>query len=281
MPRVAGAEGAIGILESIAGVELAERSPIELRCRPMAFGDSFDVGVVEQDGRSVAGHVDVALENMGALVEGGRERGERILGLCSGGPAMADDERTFSLEKRVWHGIRVSCAAMGVLTRDVILRELEEGRIRIDPFDPSQVGVASIDLTLGAEIREIVNDPSAIQLTEDADYRDHTRVLPLDQPYRLDPGVTIHGITAEHVTLPSDLCGFLEGRSRFARLGLMIHVTSALVQPGVSNRQVLEMSNVSSRALEIVAGVRICQLVLMRAEGQATYRGRFQDQREI
>ena len=61
----------------------------------------------------------------------------------------------------------------------------------------------------------------------------------------------------------------------------MIHVTSAFVQPGVSNRQVLEMSNVSSRSLEVVAGVRICQLVLMRTDGDAVYSGRFQDQREI
>ncbi len=170
---------------------------------------------------------------------------------------------------------------MSVLTRDVILRQLDEGRIRIDPFDVSQVGVASIDLTLGSEIREIVNDEAAIRVEEETDYRDHTRVLGLESSYRLDPGVTIHGITAEHVTLPSNLCGFLEGRSRFARLGLMIHVTSAFVQPGVSNRQVLEMSNVSSRALEIVPGVRVCQLVLMHTDGEATYQGRFQDQREI
>ena len=34
-------------------------------------------------------------------------------------------------------------------------------------------------------------------------------------------------------------------------------------------------------ALEIVAGVRVCQLVLMRTEGEAVYRGRFQHQREI
>ena len=74
---------------------------------------------------------------------------------------------------------------------------------------------------------------------------------------------------------------FLEGRSRFARLGLMIHVTSAFVQPGVRNRQVLEMSNVSSEPLLIHAGVRICQLVLMRTEGEARYSGRFSDQQEI
>ena len=41
------------------------------------------------------------------------------------------------------------------------------------------------------------------------------------------------------------------------------------------------MSNVSSRALEIVPGVRICQIVLMRTEGHATYAGRFRNQQEI
>jgi dCTP deaminase len=170
---------------------------------------------------------------------------------------------------------------MAVLTRDAIFRELHEERLRIEPFEASQVGVASIDLTLGDVIREILPDETPIRVEDGTDYRDHTRVLELDRPYRLEPGVTIHGITAERISLPDDLCGFLEGRSRFARLGLMIHVTSAFVQPGVSNRQVLEMSNVSSRALEIVAGVRICQLVLMRTEGRAVYQGRFRDQREI
>ena len=170
---------------------------------------------------------------------------------------------------------------MAVLTREAILDELASGRLVIDPLDADQVGVASIDLTLGESIREIVGNEAPIRVEEATDYREHTRVSRLDRPYRLDPGVTIHGITAEHVSLPADLCGFLEGRSRFARLGLMIHVTSAFVQPGVSNRQVLEMSNVSSRALEIVPGVRLCQLVLMRTEGEAVYSGRFQEQREI
>ncbi len=170
---------------------------------------------------------------------------------------------------------------MAVLTRDVILDEIDAGRVVVDPFERDQVGVASIDLTLGNEIRVIEPSGRAIEISEDTDYRDHTRVAALDDPYLLPPGVTIHGITRERITLPSDLCGFLEGRSRYARLGLMIHVTSAFVQPGVRNRQVLEMSNVSSQPLLIHAGVRICQLVLMRTEGAAAYAGRFADQDEI
>ncbi len=170
---------------------------------------------------------------------------------------------------------------MSVLTRDVIQREIEAGRLRITPFAPDQVGAASIDLTLGDEIRRITPDVVPIDVLPDTDHREHTQVVSLDNPYVLQPGETIHGITRERIALPGDLCGFLEGRSRYARLGLMIHVTSALVQPGVDNRQVLEMSNVSSHPLRIHAGVRICQLVLIRTEGSATYSGRFADQLEI
>ena len=169
---------------------------------------------------------------------------------------------------------------MAVLTRDAIQRELDSGRLRIEPFEPDQVGPASVDLTLGDEIRTL-ESRVPIAIAEDSDYRDHTVQRRLDAPFRLEPGATIHGITREHITLPDDLCGFLEGRSRYARLGLMIHVTSAFVQPGVSNRQVLEMSNVSGHPLEIHAGVRLCQLVLMRTEGRARYRGRFWNQEDL
>jgi len=169
---------------------------------------------------------------------------------------------------------------MAVLTRDAIRAELEAGRLKIDPLEPDQLGAASIDLTLGDEIR-VIDSGTAIDLVEDADYRDHTFVKPLAEPYVLVPGRTIHGITRERITLPNDLCGFLEGRSRFARLGLMIHVTSAFVQPGVSNRQVLEMSNVSNRPLRIHPGVRLCQIVLLRTDGRAAYSGRFADQEKL
>src|SRR5215472_15138018 len=138
----------------------------------------------------------------------------------------------------------VSCASMAVLTRDSIQRELTSGRLVIEPLDPSQIGPASIDLTLGDEIRVIVGDAAPIHVRDGTDYRAHTQAQRLEVPFVLAPGV-------------------------------MIHVTSAFVQPGVANRQVLEMSNVSGHPLVIHAGVRLCQLVLMRTEGRAVYRGRF------
>jgi len=170
---------------------------------------------------------------------------------------------------------------MSVLTREAILAELDAGRLRIDPFSLDQVGAASIDLTLGDEIRVMDDGAEPIDVRDDEDFRAHTKVRPLRDPFVLQPGHTIHGITRERLALPPDLCGFLEGRSRFARLGLMIHVTSAFVQPGVDNRQVLEMSNVADRPLRIHAGVRLCQIVLMRTDGEAVYTGRFSRQNRI
>jgi dCTP deaminase len=140
---------------------------------------------------------------------------------------------------------------------------------------PEQVGPASIDLHLGDEIRVMAGGPDVIAVTEEADYRAITRLQRLDDPYVLKPGETIHAITRERLRLPPDIDGWLEGRSRFARLGLMIHVTSGFVQPGVATRQVLEMSNVSGRTLLIHAGVRLLQIVLQRCEGSAIYQGRF------
>jgi len=170
---------------------------------------------------------------------------------------------------------------MAVLTGEAIRAELEAGRLRIEPLEPDQIGPASVDLTLAEEIRVIADGEEPIPLRADVDYRDHTRVERLDAPFVLAPGATIHGITREKITLPPDLCGLLEGRSRFARLGVMIHVTSAFVQPGVSNRQVLEISNVAGRTLAIHPGVRICQLLLLRTEGRGVYRGRFADQETL
>lgn len=168
-----------------------------------------------------------------------------------------------------------------ILTRDVILREIAHKRIVIDPLLPDQIGPASIDLHLGNEIRVMEGGPEVIDVTEDVDYLTVTQVRQLNGPYLLKPGETIHGITRERIHLPGDICGWLEGRSRFARLGLIIHVTSSFISPGVNNRQVLEIANLAGRPLAIHAGTRLCQLVLQRTEGSAIYQGRFAHQERL
>jgi dCTP deaminase len=168
-----------------------------------------------------------------------------------------------------------------VLTHEAILRELAAGRLEIDPLVDGQVGPASIDLHLGDEIRVMDGGGDEVAVTDDADYRSITRLRSLERPYVLGPGETILGITRERVRLPPDVAGWLEGRSRYARLGLMIHVTAGFVAPGVNSRQVLEMSNVAKHPLTIHAGVRLCQIVLQRCDGEAVYAGRFARQERL
>jgi len=115
---------------------------------------------------------------------------------------------------------------------------------------------------------------------EDLDYEAVTKVVCVkDGDYLLlMPGELVHGITVETIRLSEDLAGWIEGRSRFARIGLMVHVTAGLVQPSCNNKQVLEISNMSPMPIALYPGTRICQIILEKVEGTAKYEGRFKDQ---
>ncbi len=166
---------------------------------------------------------------------------------------------------------------MCVLTRERILEELQSGRLRIEPLELDQVGPASVDLHLGTEFRIPAPDGTE-PIDVDGDFQSVTRVVKIEDEFILAPGQTVHGITAERLCLPPDLCAWIDGRSSIARLGLTVHVTSGFVHPGVSNHQVLEMSNLSRVPLRLRPGIRICQVMLERTEGEAVYQGRFAGQ---
>ncbi len=168
---------------------------------------------------------------------------------------------------------------MGVLTRPEILRRVEAGEIRIDPFDPDCVGPASIDLHLGHEFRVFKPIHNIFHVTDSADHRDVTDVIEVDDHFLLLPGHAIHGVTVERVTLPDNICGWIQGRSRFARIGLMVHVTANFMQPGIENaKQVLEMNNAGPMPLAVHPGTSICQIILEECVGHARYSGRYQSQ---
>jgi len=123
----------------------------------------------------------------------------------------------------------------------------------------------------GLEILDIKEETSYESITE-------KRVLNDGESYLLLPGCACLGITEETVELSSNLCGLLEGRSRFARLGLFVHITAGFMNPGISNRQVLEIYNASSHPLALWPGTKICQFIFLRMHGTAKYEGKFSDQ---
>jgi len=48
------------------------------------------------------------------------------------------------------------------------------------------------------------------------------------------------------------------------------------MNPGINNRQVLEIYNASNHALALWPGTKICQFVFIKMEGEGTYNGLFQ-----
>lgn len=167
---------------------------------------------------------------------------------------------------------------MGVLTREEILKEIGRGTLAIEPFEENQVGPGSIDLRLGNEFRVFKKLRNALIVDETISLEDLTERVVVEDSFTLMPGETVLGITKERLKLPSGICGWLEGRSRFARIGLVIHMTASFIQPGVNNRQVLEIGNLAPFPIVLTPGVRICQVVLEQTEGEASYQGTFKDQ---
>ncbi len=169
---------------------------------------------------------------------------------------------------------------MGILTRDEILKEIEQGSIKIEPFSLEQLGPASVDLHLSNEFRIFRNMREVVEIRDGANYEDVTEKVTVNDHLILMPGEMVLGITMEKITLSSNICGWLEGRSRFARLGLLVHISTSFMQPGISNKQCLEISNFSPMPLGLYPGTAICQFIFQRTVGRATYEGKFRKQDE-
>ena len=167
------------------------------------------------------------------------------------------------------------------LGREEILRLVREGKIVIDPFDPSAVGPASVDLSLGNVFRVFRGGGTVDVFDDSFDPAPYGEIveIPDSSTIALEPGAFVLGITRERIALPENIMGFLSGRSRFARIGLMVHVSSSIVHPGSDNRQVLEIVNVGPYTIRLRPGVRICQIAFSYVEGGEPLRDRYARQR--
>jgi len=166
---------------------------------------------------------------------------------------------------------------MSVIVGDALKKAVENKEIVVTPDDKCKVGAGSIDLTLGKEFRFFKKVTKVCDINDSATHSDCTRRIAADSVLVM-PGELVHGVTREKLKLAKNICGRIEGRSRFARLGVGVHVTSGFIQPGTNAQQVLEIANFSPMAVRIHAGTKICQVVFERTEGEASYKGKFHKQ---
>jgi len=149
-----------------------------------------------------------------------------------------------------------------------IRRYLNEGWLRIDPLAERHIGPMSIDLSLDTRFLffkhsqlELINvrERTLKEELKQADLMDEIDVGQ-DGKFILQPGQFALGATVERVALPSDLAGWLDGRSSLARVGLMVHATAHTLEPGWNGSITLEFFNAGNVALALHPGVRICAI---------------------
>lgn len=111
----------------------------------------------------------------------------------------------------------------------------------IDPFDPAQIQPASYDLKL-----DLLS-----KYSNDYQY--------LNNRWFLRPKEFTLACTIETIKMHPKLVGRLEGKSSWARLGLIIH-TAGFIDPGFHGQLVLEITNLSNHNIELVHGTSIAQI---------------------
>ncbi|MGI8593112.1 MAG: dCTP deaminase [Solirubrobacteraceae bacterium] len=157
-----------------------------------------------------------------------------------------------------------------VLSDGTIRRLVDEGRIKIDPWDPSLVQPASVDVKLGGSFRVFHNHrASAIDLREPP--RNLTEAIEVadDEPFVIHPGEFCLATTLEWVELPDDVVSRVEGKSSLGRLGLIVHATAGFVDPGWKGALTLELNNLTRIPIKLWPGMLIAQLSFMALDAPA------------
>lgn len=147
-----------------------------------------------------------------------------------------------------------------------IKKAMKKGELKIKPFRPDQLGQATVDLSLGNKFWFFKDkyDGKIVDLSK-VDFHEATFEVKADSVVLAQDEMCL-GISREKLTLAPSLMGRLEGRSRYARMGLAVHITSAVVQPGSDNHQVFEILNNAPFPIMLHAGMRISQVVFYRLE---------------
>src|SRR5437764_15007693 len=83
-------------------------------------------------------------------------------------------------------------------------------------------------------------------------------MVPDGEAFVLQPRDFVLSITEETLDLGNDVRGRLEGRSSLGRIGIIVHGTAGLFDPGWIGKATLELSNLSRMAVALYPGMRIC-----------------------
>src|SRR5271156_1205127 len=149
-----------------------------------------------------------------------------------------------------------------VLSDVDIRRYIAEGKIKISPeLPPEQIGSCSVDFKLGNEFNVFEHSRNAyIDLRESKGIEGlmQSVMVPAGESFILQPREFVLAITEETLELDDDVLGRLEGRSSLGRIGIIVHGTAGLFDPGWAGNATLELSNLGRMPVALYPGMRIC-----------------------
>lgn len=152
-----------------------------------------------------------------------------------------------------------------ILSDGDIKKALKEKRIEITPTPDftTQLGSCSIDLRLGDTFRVFEHSKYSFIDPAKKDFSNEiTREIKIKKGdvFMMQPGDFVLAVTLEKVKIPPDLMGRLEGRSSLGRLGIVVHSTASIFDPGWDGKPVLELGNLGRMAVSLTVGMRICAM---------------------
>ncbi len=176
-----------------------------------------------------------------------------------------------------------------ILSNIAIHQALDEKRLFISPeplprfpsgvvTDDCPYQTSSVDLRLGDEIsffREGL--PLDINLSRGGFAKlfgptsDSVKIVN-GQPFVLRPNHLVLGRTLERVELPivpdgTCLAARVEGKSSYARCGLLVHFTAPTIHSGFAGTITLELINLGPCNISLYPGAPICQLIVEEVRG--------------
>lgn len=131
-----------------------------------------------------------------------------------------------------------------------------------------QVQPSSIDLRLDSKIIRFKKGTSEFDIKQLDNVKEHIEEINVGKgdQIRLEPNELIFCQTYEQLKMPSDCMGIVEGKSRFARLGLAVHSTGGYINPDFEGVMPLQIINHNKIPLIIYPYISVCQLILFKTD---------------
>ena len=134
------------------------------------------------------------------------------------------------------------------------------GDITLTPYNPKQLQPATYDIRLGNTF--IINDAhstKAIDPVKGIFPKTHTVEVKDGEEFVLHPGVSILGYSKEKFGSDVYLIE-VNGKSSLARIGLIVHNSASIVNPGHYLNIALELCNLNNVPIVLRPGMQIAQL---------------------